>query len=362
MTGDSKMSKLASKAPVIAVVRGFVLILLLAAVCLPAFAFDEDHRAPINGTTLHFRVRGANKANPYLLILHGGPGVSAHMFYTWGASLEHNVNVVYLDQRGCGQSAHLSITSTAASTDDAVKDYTIANLVKDIEGVREFLKLDRWFVLGHAWGAMLGVEYAVSHPERVSGFVVMDGLISQPRSQDSIIDALQAHYEKQRESSDRTKKSEANSKLYTIQELRQTPASLGRMNLVSEMAGLLFADLYFAHPSNAAAIEQAMVNACKQYRVPEPDLFAGEPIVALQTTERYASKDDTSLLKSITSPTMIINGRQDVVIPPVSAQIIKSGIKGSQLVLLDDCGHYPFIEQPARAASAILDFVNQHPH
>ena len=75
---------------------------LLLLSCLPAFAFDEDHHEVINGAMLHFRVRGADKANPYLVILHGGPGFSSHMFYAWGPSLEKSLNVVYLDQRGGG--------------------------------------------------------------------------------------------------------------------------------------------------------------------------------------------------------------------------------------------------------------------
>src|SRR5262249_30238322 len=56
--------------------------------------FDDDYSQPINGVTLHFRVRGANKANPYLLLLHGGPGAGSLAFYPWGESLEADLNVV----------------------------------------------------------------------------------------------------------------------------------------------------------------------------------------------------------------------------------------------------------------------------
>ena len=75
--------------------RAFVAFCLLLSAALPAFAFDEDHHEVINSALLHFRVRGTDKAHPYLVILHGGPGLSAHMFCPCRASLEKTVNVVY---------------------------------------------------------------------------------------------------------------------------------------------------------------------------------------------------------------------------------------------------------------------------
>jgi pimeloyl-ACP methyl ester carboxylesterase len=67
-------------------------------------------------------------------------------------------------------------------------------------------------------------------------------------------------------------------------------------------------------------------------------------------------------LSKIAAPTLIINGKQDKIITPVSAQITKSAIKNSRLVLLDGCGHFPFAEQPQQSASAILSFVKELNH
>src|SRR5579862_5086197 len=125
--------------------------LLLALNVTRAWAFDEDHKEKINGVMLHFRVRGDDKANPYLLILHGGPGYSAHMFYPWGPALEKNLNVIYLDQRGCGESTRYHSVSPS-QTQEALREFAIVNQIKDIEGVREYLKISRWYVLGHSWG------------------------------------------------------------------------------------------------------------------------------------------------------------------------------------------------------------------
>jgi proline iminopeptidase len=281
------------------------------------------------------------------------------MFYSWGASLEAKVNVVYLDQRGSGESRHLVFSNPIDPTEDEAKDYTISNLVKDIESVREFLKVDRWYVLGHAWGAMLGVEYVAAHSEHVSGLVIMDGIISQPLTQESIIDALQPRYEKQRESTDSAIKADAIRKLATIQLLRQMPAGSARMNEAFGLAEQNYADMYFARPDKAPNVLKAMTDASKKYSVPLSDLVAAEPSAALQVTEHYGSRDDTKLLGKITVPTLVLNGRQDKVITPLNAQMTKAGIKGSRLVMLDGCGHFPFVEQPELTTLAVLTFINE---
>ncbi len=93
-------------------------------------SLDNDYTGKINGTQRHFRVRGRDSSSPYLLILHGGPGFSAHMFYPWGKSVEALVNVVYLDQRGCGQSTRLVLKNPMQPEPGEVRDYTMDNLLK----------------------------------------------------------------------------------------------------------------------------------------------------------------------------------------------------------------------------------------
>lgn len=165
-------------------------------------AFDRDYTETINGAQLHFRVRGQDPGHPYLVVLHGGPGFSAHMFYPWGKSVEGAVNVVYLDQRGCGQSARLTLKNPMRPELDEVKDYTLENLLKDVEGVREFLKVRDWYVLGHSWGGMLGLNYVTTFPASVKGFVFVDGLVSQPQTQVAILDFSEKQIAQDEQSAD----------------------------------------------------------------------------------------------------------------------------------------------------------------
>lgn len=332
--------------------RATVLCGLLLLAALPAFAFDEDHHEVINGAMLHFRVRGMDRAHPYLVILHGGPGFSAHMFYAWAPSLEKTLNVVYLDQRGSGESARLTVANVMAPTPAETRGYTVANLVGDIEGVRQFLKVDKWYVLGHSWGGMLGLEYVTAHPDHVLGYIHMDGLVSVPQMQNSVLDNAAKKF------AAATLRDDAD--LAQVTQLRALPPDspfrlFGALSLAMGPAGL-----YFAGDQKAGfAASYAQIGAAiRPYHLsPAALLPASEPGAALIVSDHFLTRDDTPLLAKVTVPTLILNGKQDGVIPPSAAEGAHKAIKGSQLVELDHCGHFPFFEQPEKTTAAILAFT-----
>jgi pimeloyl-ACP methyl ester carboxylesterase len=335
--------------------------LLLLSSSLAAHAFDEDYNETINGTTLHFRVRGTDKTHPYLLILHGGPGFSAHMFYPWGKSLEPTVNVVYMDQRGCGQSKRLTFADVRNPKPEEYRDYTIANLIEDAEGVRRFLKVDRWFVLGHSWGGMLGLEYVTAHPESVRGFIDMDGLVSQPACQDALLARLQTILEREADSQNDKTRVNAITALADVQNLRKMKPSADRIAGAFSYIPRYFGQIYYADPAKGQAYSQSIVGEMMAYKIPLNVMTANEPAPVLIHTDSYATRDDTPLLSKVSVPTLVIGGEQDGMIPVATEKLAHSKIKGSELLLLKQCGHFPFAEQPDETTAAILKFVAAHP-
>ena len=334
------------------VLCGLLLLAALPALAFPAFAFDEDHHEVVNGALLHFRVRGTDKTHPYLVILHGGPGFSAHMFYSWGPSLEKTLNVVYLDQRGSGESAHLTVANVTAPTPAEVKGYTVTNLLGDIEGVRQSLKVDRWYVLGHSWGGMLGLEYVTAHPDHVLGYIHMDGLVSVPQMQNSVLDSAGKKF------AGTDPKDDAD--LAQVMQLRALPPDspirlFGALGLAMGPAGLYFAGDQKA--GFAAAYAQIGAAIAPYHLAPAALMPASEPGAALIVSDHYLTRDDTPLLAKVTVPTLILNGKQDGVIPLSVAEAAHTAIKGSRLVELDHCGHFPFFEQPEKTTAAILAFT-----
>jgi len=348
---------------------------LLAALAMPAAragftGFDDDHFEMINGVRLHFRVRGTNKMmNPYMVVLSGGPGFSSSMFLPWGTTsgVEEWLNVVYLDQRGSGQSAPLAFANPAAPTAEEAKGYNIATLIADIEGVRKFLKIGPWYVLGHSWGGMLGLEYVVANPDSVRGFIDVDGLVSQPNAQESALTFARTFYEGLQKSATRdSEKTAAAGKLAEVIRMQGLPAGddrwSGVLSLLQGDPGL-FSALYYQHADRSTTYNDMIGEAIKLYSKklkkdrPPFTLFQPQPEAALRRTEGYTTRDDTALFEKVKVPTLIIHGQQDHLIPLAQAEAARAAIKGANMFVVSDSGHFPFVEQPVKMTQAILAFT-----
>lgn len=110
--------------------------------------------------TLHVEESGNPDGAP-VIFFHGGPGA--------GLSPMHRRffdpkfwRVVLFDQRGCGQSTPLG----------ELRENTTWDLVADAERIRTHLGIAKWLVFGGSWGSTLGLAYAETHPERVTGLVL----------------------------------------------------------------------------------------------------------------------------------------------------------------------------------------------
>ncbi|GAA0621157.1 prolyl aminopeptidase [Kutzneria viridogrisea] len=99
---------------------------------------------------------------PGAVFLHGGPGMWDYL-EPLATPLADLVSTHRYDQRGCGRSS--------AST-----DYRMSRFVADLDELRAHLGHERWVVVGHSFGAALGLAYANEHPDRVLGLVYLNGL------------------------------------------------------------------------------------------------------------------------------------------------------------------------------------------
>jgi proline iminopeptidase len=91
-----------------------------------------------------------------VVFLHGGPGSGCGPAHRRFFDPAH-YRIVLFDQRGSGRSKPLGETI----------DNTTPHLVADIERLREFLKIGRWHVFGGSWGSTLALAYSEAHPDRV---------------------------------------------------------------------------------------------------------------------------------------------------------------------------------------------------
>jgi pimeloyl-ACP methyl ester carboxylesterase len=103
-----------------------------------------------------------------------------------------------------------------------------------------------------------------------------------------------------------------------------------------------------------STISDAMVEATFRDHVRDDDAGTIESILdGIATDEEFLNTRATQ----IQSPTLIIWCRQDALLPVQGADVLKAGIAGSQLVLLDGCGHAPDVEKTAEYNAAVGRFL-----
>lgn len=120
-----------------------------------------------------FRVVGDGEAPGKLplLCLHGGPGATWHHMEPY-AALAEGRRVIFYDQLGCGNSV------VTEPHDPAM--WTAELYLREIAALRNALGLDRCHVIGHSWGGMLGMAYAITRPEGLASLVVESSPASVP--------------------------------------------------------------------------------------------------------------------------------------------------------------------------------------
>lgn len=133
-------------------------------------------RIPIEtprGTFSVWTKRVGNAPDLRVLLLHGGPGATSEYFECFDSYLPlAAIEYTYYDQLGCGRSDHPNDPSL----------WTLDRYVDEVEQVRRALGLNRsnFVLLGHSWGGILAMEYAIRHGDMLRGLVISNMMASAP--------------------------------------------------------------------------------------------------------------------------------------------------------------------------------------
>ncbi len=258
---------------------------------------------------------------PRLLVLHGGPG--AHHDYLLPQMLElaDRYELVFYDQRGGGRS----------KSDDR-EPITWRTHVDDLIRVVDELHFGNALSLvGYSWGGLLAMLYATDAAARTTA----------PLHRLILIDPAPVNREFRATFEYEMARRQAAPE---IQRMREEVAASGLRERDPEAYRHRLFELsvagYFAHPDRARDLTPFRVMGRAQQSV----------------WESLGDYDLTAQLSAVDVPTLIVHGRQDP-IPVASSEAIARAIPRASLVLLDDCGHVPYVEQPVALFSAVRDFL-----
>ncbi|MFP3883806.1 MAG: alpha/beta fold hydrolase [Actinomycetota bacterium] len=283
---------------------------------------------PLGPARLYIREVGYGQP---IIIVHGGPDFDHEYLLPDMDRLAEFFRLVYYDQRGRGRSA------------DGVKpeDVTIISEVGDLEAVRLHLGLDRTAVLGHSWGGLVAMEYAIRYPDQVSHLVLMN---TAPASHQDYL-MFRDHLRARRSPDDVAEMERLRSSSEYQQGDLDVDAEYNRRHFKNAVAHPEYVDLVVGRlrthftPETlrlARAIEQHLYE--QTWELPDYDLL--------------------SELSQLRIPALVIHGAQDF-IPIDIARHIAASMPGARLIVLANCGHFAYLEQPKRVGSSITEFLRQ---
>jgi proline iminopeptidase len=271
-----------------------------------------------------------------LMIIHGGPGASHDYFLPYLLPLMRTNRLIFIDERGSGKSSKLEDPS----------QYTVANMVEDIETVRQALGLGKISLLGHSFGGPLVQAYAFKYQQHLSHLILASTFASTKELNAALSKMKSEMPAKDRE---RLEALEA-AGLYGKGEAWEHGRYLEEYAKLAWGVGY-FPYIYQKHPDpNYDPVSGNTDTAWDVYR--EMWGSHGEFVVDGNLTEvEYVDK-----LHQIKVPTLIIVGDHDESDPKMSEEM-HAKIAGSKLVILPESGHMTFVDQPGKFLRAISGFV-----
>jgi proline iminopeptidase len=259
-----------------------------------------------------------------VIVLHGGPDFDHSYFLPDLDRLADGYRLIYYDQRGRGKSA------------DGVRpeDVTLNSEIIDLEKVRESFGLGSAAILGHSWGAVLALEYAIRHPDRVSHLVLLN-----PAPVSSADFAQFRNVYRQKLGAD-------------FERLRAVAATAGYTDGEPDAV----AAYYRIHFNPALRRPEDVDTVVRRLRASftKAGILKARAVEDRLVGETWRSRDYDLLprLGRLRIPTVVVYSGHDF-IPPDAAVHIARAVPNARLIGLAECGHFSYMDCPTLVRTEI---------
>lgn len=279
---------------------------------------SSDTLLPVASTNLYVRSVGSGTPT---IVLHGGPVLDHGYLVEPLRPLQDRLKLVYFDQRLSGRSD--------GNVDSA--SVRIDTLVQDIEGIRAGLGLGRVHVIGHSWGGLLALKYALRHAERVRSLILLDPMPPSAalwqREQQLQAEAVQP------------------GDTAGMAALRASDAfRKGKSSTIERMLQLSFRG-EFHDPSKAEGL---------RFHIPTDYSERSEQFAYMY--DDLVSYDVSEDLSTVSVPVLVVYGSEE----PGSrvGRHAYERLPCASIEVIAEAGHFPFIERPLRFHRTISRFLD----
>jgi pimeloyl-ACP methyl ester carboxylesterase len=276
------------------------------------YATSPSRFMNIQGMQVHYRDEGPQNDSIPVVLLHG-TGSSLHTFDEWTNQLSKGRRVIRLDLPAFG------LTGPFPDKDYSMKSYT--------DFLRDFFKslnVDRLVIAGNSFGGQIAWNYSLVNPEQVQKLVLIDaaGYPSNARSRPIAFGIASIP---------------VLNKLLTF----ITPRSVAEASVLN---------VYY----DKSKVTTELVD-----RYFELTLREGNRQALVDRIQTDFPSDAHEAIKNIETPTLVLWGRQDLLIPLENAQRFHKDLPNSTLQIIEDCGHVPMEESPMSSLRVFKDFLSE---
>lgn len=282
----------------------------------------EKGTKKINGVDLYYKVVGEGKP---IVILHGGPGLDHTYLLPQMGKLADNFKMIFYDQRASGGSSGNANSSSI----------TLNNFVMDLEGIRKEFNLDKMNLMGHSWGGLLAMFYAIRYPDNLNSLI----LISTAAASSDFWKPFSSNVKRNRTPEDDL----ALVKLTASEDFKNKRAEVVQKYLK------VFFRVYFYNQSLGDDLN-TQINKITAMNM--------DTINSLMIRNYLSNYNIHEELSAINCPTLVLHGDSDP-IPSEFAKKIHERIRNSKFILLKDCGHFPYVEAQKEFFDIMKDFLNE---
>jgi proline iminopeptidase len=277
--------------------------------------------------------RIGNNPDVKLLLLHGGPGATHEYFEACDSFLPNaGIEYYYYDQLGSGRS-------------DAPEDPSLWDLprfVDEVEQVRQALGLGRenLVLLGHSWGGILAIEYALKYQQHLRGLVISNMMSSVPAYNDYAEQVLMPEMDQQ-----------------ALAEIKELESS-GRTEDPRYME-LLLAQHYVHHILRMPP-EQWPDPAQRGFEHINPAIYVsmqGPSELGISADASLHDWDRTDDLSTITVPTLVIGARHDSM-DPAHMEMMASRFPAGQYLYCPEGSHMAMYDDQQTYFGGLISFLN----
>jgi pimeloyl-ACP methyl ester carboxylesterase len=277
----------------------------------------------VNGMNVHYRDEGLPSDSVPLVLIHG-TGSSLHTFDEWVKILLSEAKSHTLAGRGSHRIVRMDIPAFGLTGPDLQHDYTMEKYVNFIEKFLEAKGIKQCILGGNSLGGQISWQFALAHPQKVTKLILIDAAGYAIKSQKPVL-AFQV------------------ARMPVLKNCMTfiTPYPLARKSVES-----VYAD--------KSKVTDALVD-----RYFELTLREGNRQAFVDRLNMLYDTTNIPRIKTIQTPTLVLWGEQDLLIPMENAQRFHDDLPNDTLVILKNMGHVPMEENPAESLKPVLDFLRK---